>query len=65
MKGSMLKLVVVLLITFGWSMALVRAFHTEPLSAALSGWTGMMPPYNYVSQVITINFDELDSTSVA
>ncbi|MBM3330449.1 hypothetical protein FJY68_01200 [candidate division WOR-3 bacterium] len=65
MKGSTSKLVVVLLVAFGSTMALVRAFHTEPVSVALSGWTGTMPPNNYVSQVLTINFDELDSTAGA
>jgi hypothetical protein len=65
MKGSTLKSVVVLLVTFGWSMALVRAFHTEPVSAAQSGWTKHTYGHDYVSQVLTCNFDELDAASGA
>jgi hypothetical protein len=44
---------------------LVRSYSVEPQTAALSGWTDTIRPYNYVSQVLTINFDELDSTSGA
>ena len=31
----------------------------------MSGWTPWLEPNNYVSQVLTINFDELDSTTGA
>jgi hypothetical protein len=65
MKGSTSKLVVVLLVSFGCTMALVRAFHTEPVSAAQSGWTRHVSGQDYVSQVLTVNFDEPDSASLA
>ena len=42
---------------------LVRSYSVEPKTAALSGWTDTIRPYNYVSEVITTNFDELDSVS--
>jgi hypothetical protein len=63
MKGMTSKLVVVLLAAFGWSLALVRAYHVEPVRTAQSGWAKHAYGYDYVSQVLTINFDELDSTA--
>ena len=39
MKGSTSKLVVVLLVAFSSTMALVRAYHVEPVRVAQSGWT--------------------------
>jgi len=37
---------------------LVRSYSVEPKTAALSGWTDTIRPYNYVSEVVTVNFDE-------
>jgi len=45
--------------------ALVTAYHVEPRTAAMSGWTRLHAPGDTVSEVITVNFDELDSTSGA
>jgi len=38
---------------------LVRSYSVEPKTAALSGWTDTIHPYNYVSEVITVCFDSL------
>jgi len=43
--------------------ALVTAYHVEPVKAAWSGWTSREAPGNRVSEVITCNFDELDSAA--
>ena len=48
-----------LLVTAIMSLAAGRAYTVEPISAQLSGWTDTL------SQTITINFDELDSTTGA
>lgn len=40
----------------------VTAYHVEPVKAAWSGWTAFQ---SYVSQTVTCNFDELDSTAGA
>jgi hypothetical protein len=45
--------------------ALVTAYHVEPRTAAMSGKASGDPQYGGVSQVLTINFDELDSTAGA
>jgi hypothetical protein len=58
MKGAVL-----LLLIAGAAYSLVVGFHVEPVSASQSGWTHRQYPNTYVSQVITINFDELDSAS--
>jgi len=58
MKGAVL-----LLLIAGVAFPLVVGFHVEPVSAAQSGWTQRLYPNNYVSQVLTTNFDELDSVS--
>jgi hypothetical protein len=39
------------------SAGLVRAYSVEPRSASESGWTPWLEPNNYVSEVITVNFD--------
>jgi hypothetical protein len=41
------------------SSALVRSYSVEPQTAAQSGWTRTIPGQDTVSQVLTINFDEL------
>ncbi len=65
MKGQTFKLVAVLMAMCGSAMALVRAIHIEPVSAAQSGWTRTVQGQDYVSQILTINFDELDSAAGA
>ena len=42
---------------------LVHSYSVEPKTAAQSGWTRTIQGYDYVSEIITINFDELDSVS--
>jgi hypothetical protein len=39
--------------------ALVTAYHVEPRTAAMSGWTSREAPGNRVSEVLTVNFDSL------
>jgi len=57
MKGA-----VFLLLIAGVAYPLVVGYHVEPVEAAQSGWTHRG---DSVAQVITINFDELDSTAGA
>jgi len=45
--------------------ALVTGYHVEPKTAAMSGKASGDPQTGGVSEVITINFDELDSTAGA
>jgi hypothetical protein len=46
------------------SFALVSAYHVEPRTAGQSGWTRAHDSTGqYVSQVVTINFDDLDSAA--
>jgi hypothetical protein len=46
------------------SWALVSAYHVEPRTAGQSGWTRAHDSTGqYVSQVVTINFDDLDSAA--
>jgi len=57
-----------LLLLFLWmsvAFPLVTGIHIEPVKSAWSGWAPSEFPYNFVSQGITINFDELDSASGA
>jgi hypothetical protein len=56
---------VLLLLVSGVAFPLVVGFHVEPVSAAQSGWTRRLSPNNFVSQVLTVNFDEPDSASLA
>ena len=55
----MRKIAVVLLTAVSMSLALVRAYFVEPKTAAMSGWTDTVPGYDYVSEIITCNFDSL------
>jgi hypothetical protein len=55
------RIVAVLIALFGSGFCLVRAYSVEPHSAQQSGWTHGED--GYVSQILTINFDELDSVS--
>jgi len=58
MKGAVL-----LLLIAGVAHSLVVGYHTEPRTAGQSGWPSVVWPNNNVSQVVTVNFDELDSAS--
>jgi hypothetical protein len=53
----------VLAATVTVASGLVRSYFVEPKSASLSGWTGTAPGHNYVSEVVTCCWDELDSAS--
>jgi len=44
------------------SSALVQGYSVEPVKASWSGSTDTVPPYNYVAQTVTCNWDELDSS---
>ena len=59
-----MRSIVIILVAAALSPALglVSAYHVEPVKAAWSGWT---PLYGNVSEVITCNFDELDSMTGA
>lgn len=56
-------LLAVLAVATSVARGLVRSYSVEPRTAGESGWTDTIRPYNYVSEVITCNWDELDSTS--
>jgi hypothetical protein len=58
MKALCLVLVT-LLVTV--SSALVQAISVDPVKASWSGWTPWLEPNNYVSEVLTVNFDSLTS----
>jgi hypothetical protein len=53
----------VLAATVTVASGLVRSYFVEPKSAALSGWTDTTPGRDYVSEVVTCCWDELDSAS--
>jgi hypothetical protein len=38
---------------------LVTGYHVEPVKAAWSAWAPSEFPYNYISQTVTCNFDEV------
>jgi len=58
----MAKAILVQLAAVALACALVTAYHVDPKTAAMSGKADPRPDYG-VSQVLTINFDELDSTT--
>lgn len=60
-----MKGIVLLLLVAGAAYPLVVGYHVEPRTAGQSAWTPRDGQNNYVSQVVTVNFDELDSTTVA
>jgi hypothetical protein len=62
MRNSVLALMIGLLSS---ASGYVSAYHVEPVKAAWSGTTRYLEPYNFVSQGVTINFDELDSAAGA
>ena len=45
------------------AMALVSAYHVELVTAAQSGWTSTVYGHDYVSEIVTCCWDELDSAS--
>jgi hypothetical protein len=45
------------------SLGLVQGYSVAPRSAAWSGWTSFLEPNNYVSQVLTCSWDQLDEAS--
>ena len=59
MRKSDVGLGIVLSCVASW--ALLSAYHVEPRTAGQSGWTSKVSPNHTVSQVVTMNFDELDS----
>ena len=60
MKGAIL-----LLLIAGVAFPLVVGYHVEPVKTQWSGWTSQQAPSNRVSEILTCNFDELDSTTGA
>ena len=58
-----MKGVVLWLLAAGVAYSLVVGYHTEPRTAEQSGWTSVVSPNHTVSQVVTVNFDELDSAA--
>jgi hypothetical protein len=46
------------LLSLAVSLGLVQVVKVEPVKASWSGWAHRLPPYNYVAQGITCNFDE-------
>jgi hypothetical protein len=54
------KVGICLAVSCAAAWALVNAYHVEPKTAAMSGWTRLPPhPSYYISQTITCNFDSL------
>jgi hypothetical protein len=63
MNGGLKAVVAAVVISCGCASALVVGYHVEPVCASQSGWTRKIPGKDSVAQVITMNFDELDSTT--
>ncbi|MBN2464638.1 hypothetical protein JXD38_03310 [candidate division WOR-3 bacterium] len=59
----MKRTIALLLACIGLAFPLVVGYHVEPVKAQWSGWTSRPPPNNAVSEVITCNFDELDTAA--
>jgi len=49
---------IALLLLAGTAFPLVVGYHIDPVKAQWSGWTPSEFPNNYVSEILTINFDE-------
>jgi hypothetical protein len=62
-ERQILRPAVALVMMCGCAAALVVGYHVEPIKAPWSGWTRTTQGQDYVSEVITINFDELDSAA--
>ncbi len=56
MKG---RSILLLILAVAVSHSLTVVFHTDPVKAQWSGWTPAQQLYNYVSEVVTLNVDEL------
>lgn len=54
----MRNIATVLLLLVGAAFPLVVGYHLDPVKAQWSGWTPSEFPNNYVSEVLTVNFDE-------
>ncbi len=55
--------IVLMAVALSSAYGLVSAYHVEPRTAGQSGWTRSVQPNDVVSQVVTVNFDELDSAA--
>ena len=55
----MKNFVTALLLTAGVAFPYVVGLHVEPVKAEWSGWTPSQYPNNFVSQMVTCNFDSL------
>ena len=64
-ERQMFKLAVALVMVCGSAAAYVVGYHVEPVKALWSGQTRTIWGQDFVSQGLTINFDELDSASGA
>jgi hypothetical protein len=64
-ERQILRAAAALVMMCGCATALVVGYHTEPVKSSWSGLTRKVWGQDYVSQVLTVNFDELDSTSGA
>jgi len=56
------RVIVLMAVVLSSAYGLVSAYHVEPRTSGQSGWTRTVQPNHVVSQVVTMNFDELDST---
>jgi hypothetical protein len=54
MKGA-----IMLLLLTGVAFPLVVGYHVDPVKSSWSGWTPSEFPNNYVSEILTCNFDEV------
>lgn len=50
---------IALLLLAGTAFPLVVGYHLDPVKSSWSGWTPSEFPNNYVSEIITTNFDSL------
>ena len=60
MQNRMSVVAVLLTVACGFMLGLVSVYHVDPIKASWSGWTHRA---DTVTQVLTCNFDELDSAS--
>jgi hypothetical protein len=62
-ERQILRAAAALVMMCGCATALVVGYHTEPVKSSWSGLTRKIWGQDYVSQVLTCNWDELDSAS--
>ena len=60
MQNRMSVVAVLLTVACGSMLGLVSVYHVDPIKASWSGWTHRA---DTVTQVLTCNFDELDSAT--